>query len=277
MIRSDYKIKLFGRYLLRRFVRIEPPYLVTLGLGILYLSLRNFFPSSAPIDLTPSFIDILLHLGYFVPFFEGVKWISAVFWTLAVEFQYYIFLSLLFPLVLSNNKILRWTFNLIVIVIPFFLQDQAFFIYWASYFGIGIFYTLFITNKYSLHEFVICMILSCCSVFIVHGFEDLLVAVIAIFIIHFFSNYSNKVGIWFGKISYSLYLLHSLVGLPFINIMSRTFKSPIEVFFVITGSLALSILSAYILWKYVEKPTQKLSKKIKLRKKINSQLPSIKL
>ena len=86
MLKSGYKIKLLGKYLLKRFIRIEPPYLVAVVLGILYLYARNFIPSSTTIDLTPSFRDIMLHIGYLVPFIEDATWINPVFWTLSIEF-----------------------------------------------------------------------------------------------------------------------------------------------------------------------------------------------
>ncbi|MBK9420178.1 MAG: acyltransferase [Flavobacteriales bacterium] len=264
LIRSNYQIQYIYKYLLKRFVRIEPPYLFAIVLGILFLYVRNFVPSSAPGDYFPSITDVLLHLGYLVPFFEGAKWVNTVFWTLAVEFQYYIFLALLFPLALSDRKPLRWVFNAIVVVAPFLLSSPRFFPHWSSFFGLGIFYSLYLTKKYNLTEYIICTILCCFVVYTNQGAINTGIAVVTLSTVHLFADHNNKLGAYLGSISYSLYLLHSTFGSGFINFMSHRFTSPLEKLLVIALGLLISISAAHVLWKLVEKPSQILSKRIKL-------------
>lgn len=265
MIKSNYKIKFIGKYLLKRFVRIEPPYLVAVLLGILFLYLRNFIPSSANVDLTPSLRDIALHLGYLVPFFEDAKWINQVFWTLSIEFQYYIFLALLIPLALSEKKIFHWIFSALVISVPFINGSGAFFLHWAPYFGLGIFYVLFISKKYNIYEFVISFLLSSIVIFFEQGILDLMIGLGALSIIHIFQTHKSKIGFFLGDISYSLYLIHSIIGSSLINFLSHKFNSPMGKFGVITLGVFVSIASAYVFWRFIEKPSQARSKKIKIK------------
>ncbi|WP_420792884.1 acyltransferase family protein [Lentisphaera profundi] len=67
MIKDNYTYNNFSYFIKKRFIRIEPPYIATVILGILYLVLRNHIPGSTPIDMTPSVRDTLLHIPYFIP------------------------------------------------------------------------------------------------------------------------------------------------------------------------------------------------------------------
>jgi len=263
MIKSKYKVAGFGRFILKRFIRIEPPYLVAVAIVVSYLYARNYVPSSLKIDLTPSFRDIILHLGYLIPFVEGAEWVSKVFWTLAVEFQYYLFLALLFPLALSNKQVYSWLFNFIIIGLPFIYPERPFFFFWGPYFALGVFYALFLTKKYSLRKYFISSALACIVSFYFHGILDLSIGVGAIIVIHFFANYHNKIGDFFGKISYSLYLVHGALGGSFISFMSHRFNEPIGKFLVIISGVLIAIASAYVFWRFVERPSHIAAKKIK--------------
>lgn len=264
MINLNYQIKQFGKYLLKRFIRIEPPYLMAVAAGILFLYARNFVPSSAAVDLTPSLRDVLLHIGYLVPFVKDAEWISPVFWTLSIEFQYYIFLALLFPLALSGKKVWQWAFSLIVVALPFLQTPGSFYLHWSAYFGIGIFYALFISKKYTRTEFLVALALSSVSVYFAQGPIDLSIGLGSLAVIHFFPNFKTKVGLFLGDISYSLYLLHAIVGAGVINFLSHRFTAPIEKFGVVLVGIAVSILSAYVFWRFIEKPSQNRSRKIKI-------------
>lgn len=256
LIKSRYKIKAVGKFLLRRFIRIEPPYLLAVVIGIIYLYARNLVPNATPIDLTPSVVEVLLHIGYLIPFFEAYEWINPVFWTLSIEFQYYLFLALFFPLVLSNKKALAWIFNMAILVMPLLIDGNAFFPQWASYFGLGIFYALYITDTYTLREFITLMLLCCIVVYFQQGLVDLAIALMTLVLVHVIPDFANRTGEFLGKISYSMYLLHTVVGATFINFMSRTVTSPGGKFCVILAGLILSLASAYLFWMVVERPSQ---------------------
>lgn len=265
MLKVNYNFKLLPKFILKRFTRIEPPYIGVVLLGIVYLVARNFVPSATQIDLTPSFRDVALHLGYLIPFVEDAKWINPVFWTLSVEFQYYLFLAILFPLVLSGVKYLRFVFYFLVMLIPvFFGYGQAFFTHWSAYFALGIFYVLFITKRVSLLEFIITIALASIVVYTMQGLVDLCIGLSTLAIIHFFRAFTNKVGEFLGKVSYSVYLLHSIVGAGFINYMSHIYRAPYQKVLVILGGVVITILASYIYWKLIERPSQKLGNNIKL-------------
>ena len=267
MIKSEYEFSFFPKFILKRFIRIEPPYIGVVILGIIYLIVRNYIPSSADVDLTPSLRDVFLHLGYLVPFVEDAQWINPVFWTLSIEFQYYLILALTIPLFLNKNKNLRFIFYGIILVLPLLINSsQAFYPYWSSYFALGIFYVFWLTKKINKVEFFILIGIASIVVVYFQGFLDLGIGYSTLLVIHYFKSFTNKIGNFFGNISYSLYLLHSIIGSAFVNFMSHRFTAPVEKFFVILIGVIITIFSAYIYWRLVEKPSQKLAQKIKLKR-----------
>jgi len=268
MLKANYTHALFKNFILKRFIRIEPPYLLAVVVGITYTIVRGFIPSSNDIDLVPSVRDTFLHIAYLIPFVDGARWINPVFWTLAIEFQYYLFLALIFPLVNSkNNKLSKWLFAAIIIFLPFTYHSSSFFIQWASLFGLGIFYILYLFKKYTVYEYLLLSLICAISVFINLGWVDLLVGVITLSVIHLVPNYKSKLGEFFGQISYSLYLLHSIIGAAFINFMTHKFNEPYQKFFVVLAGLLISIISAYLFWRIIERPSQKIAQKIKMNSK----------
>lgn len=73
MIKVNYDHTMFGAFWIRRLARVEPSYVVAVVLGIAFWNLRDRLFGS---ELAPSFMTILLHLGYLVPLFENSNWIS---------------------------------------------------------------------------------------------------------------------------------------------------------------------------------------------------------
>ena len=271
MIKAKYSLPLFGKFILKRFTRIEPPYIGVVLIGILYLYARNFVPSSAQVDLTPSIRDVALHFGYLVPFVEDAKWIKPVFWTLSVEFQYYLFLAIIFPLALQPKLYKRTIFYACILLFPILIPTGVEFLpYWSPFFGLGIFYILYRTSKINNLEYVFITFLTSILVVKNQGYLDLGIGIFTLIIIHNFSNFKSKIGSFLGDISYSVYLLHSVVGSAYVNFMSHRFNEPLGQFFVILSGILITILSAYIYWKLIEKPSQRLAQKIKLKRQKNN-------
>ena len=95
MMRGGYTIAAWPTFMLKRLVRLEPPYLASIGL-ILALGafdmLRGF-----PQEWTAA--QIAGHLGY-ANAFLGLPWLNGPYWSLAVEFQFYILMGLALPLLM---------------------------------------------------------------------------------------------------------------------------------------------------------------------------------
>lgn len=261
LIKSDYSLRHWKNFIVKRFIRIEPPYLVAVGIGIFYLFIRNYIPGTVENDLTPSFTTILMHIGYLIPFFEGHNWISPVFWTLAVEFQYYLALSVLFPLVLSSKLAVRIIFYAIFIGAGFLALPDGLFPHWAPYFLAGIVYILWLKQKIGNAEYWILNIVLAPCIYSLLGGVDLGIAIVSLMTIHYFANFKTKITLFLGKISYSLYLLHAMVGGAFVNYLSHIYTATYQKVIIVLIGFGISVISAYFLYRFVEKPSHNYAKK----------------
>jgi peptidoglycan/LPS O-acetylase OafA/YrhL len=91
-------------FFIRRLVRLEPAYLCSIVLAVGLWALSALIPGSNAI-LPPIgiFRSMALQIAYLAPWFH-VPWILPVYWSLAIEIQYYLFMILLSPLLLSQKS-----------------------------------------------------------------------------------------------------------------------------------------------------------------------------
>jgi peptidoglycan/LPS O-acetylase OafA/YrhL len=263
MIKGNYIYKRWPRFLWKRFLRIEPPYLVAVVLGTAYLLLRNHIPGTVPGDSSPSILTILLHVGYLIPFHTGSQWINPVFWTLAVEFQYYLLLSLLFPLALQKALLPRVLFYALLLGACFLPCPQSFLPVWLPLFLLGIVYILLWSDRINAAEYWLVSIPALCLVFWKIDPACACTAVLTLSAVHFAPAFRNVFTKFFGDISYSIYLIHTIVGGAFINYLSHHTHIAWQKGLLVIGGMLLSIASAYLLNRFIEKPSQELSARIK--------------
>jgi peptidoglycan/LPS O-acetylase OafA/YrhL len=89
LLGRGYTIRAFPRFVLRRITRLDPPYFVALALALALAFSRSLRGTPFPF----SNADMLLHVGY-LSGLAGRPWILSTFWTLGIEFQYYLLIGL---------------------------------------------------------------------------------------------------------------------------------------------------------------------------------------
>ena len=132
---AGYRLADFGRFLLKRIVRIDPPYLAAIALILIQAWLIAAAGVGRPSDF--SAVQVLLHLGY-LNAFAGYSWLNPVFWTLAIEFQYYLAIALLFPLIATARIGRHALVFAIFAVAAWLLPGQAFVCHYLFLFLFGI-------------------------------------------------------------------------------------------------------------------------------------------
>jgi hypothetical protein len=85
-----------------------------------------------------------------------------------------------------------------------------------------------------------------------------MITAIIILLIEFKSHITD----FFGKISYSLYLIHIPIGSRLLNLLGRYVNEPYQVWLAIIFALSCTIFSAWLFYRLIEKPFQLMSKKI---------------
>ena len=265
MFSSGYTLTSFFRFLFKRFIRLEPPYIASILLALTVLILKNNFPGLGTPEPMPSVARIFLHLGYIIPFVDGYSWINQVYWTLAIEFQYYLSIALLFPLLIHPLPWFRFVFYATAIAATF-VTGPDFLPHWLPVFLLGILLFLKFSDKISDLEFYTVSSVTFGAICYNIELASMIVCLFTFCMILLFTNFSNKATRFFGNISYSIYLIHPLVGASLVNYFSHRVDTTIDKFLVLIAGVAATILSSYIMYLLIEKPSKKISSKIKWRK-----------
>jgi peptidoglycan/LPS O-acetylase OafA/YrhL len=263
MMKSGYHLKDFPRFFQKRIIRIEPPYLCVVFFTVCFLYCRSAFGFGRGNMELPTWPQILLHIGYLIPF-SGYSWLSIVFWTLAIEFQFYLLFSLTFPLFIRGPWLRRGLY-LILIIASILIPDRGYFFCWAPIFLLGIHTALVKMKKVKNSEYWITIGLLSAVVFYDQGWETTIFSIIAVLAIYFEPRIRSRLLHFLGNISYSLYLSHTLVAFAIINFGARFTKNIYQKCFFVSLAVAATLLFSYLLYRFIELPAKKWAAAIRYR------------
>ena len=198
-------------------------------------------------------------------FLKGYKWLNQVFCTVSIEFQYYISIGLWFNLIINPKSIFRFLFYIMIFFVQF-LASSSFLPYWLPVFLIGILLFLKFADKISSVEFYSVCAVSFGFIFFHIGIASGFVCMFTFCMIFFLSNFSNKITRFFGNISYSIYLIHPLIGASFVNYFSHNAHTLMSKLLVVAAGVCATVFSSYIMYLIIEKPSKKISSNIKFKK-----------
>ena len=264
LYRAQYSISSYGRFLAKRLIRLEPPYLVNILFTLVVYGLLTFL-FKVPFNFTAK--QVFLHLGYLNAFFQE-RWLNIVYWSLSVEFQYYLLIGLAFPLLLLNAF---WRRSTLVALgtVSLFSQElpREFFFVHTPIFCLGISAFLWYIKKISKIEFYVCLLLGGALVAYTAGPLVLGSSALAVVLLLSF-HLKNKILGFLGDISYSMYLNHILVGSFVISMTKKRTHLPAGELLGLFLAVCATLLVSYILYMLAEKPFQKLSSSIKYGPKV---------
>ncbi|MFM7309530.1 MAG: acyltransferase family protein, partial [Flavobacteriales bacterium] len=216
--RMQFKWSRIGAFMAKRVVRLQPPLILSAAVmtavtyGILQakgLNIWAVFLGSATLTS---------------PFFS-IPWANDIYWTLFVEMQYYLYIALLFPLLISQRVQVRWVVVALALALSLLTQLESW--YWMKLtlpfhipvFMMGYFLFMIYSRKIKLLEFLVGIVLSgiTCAYVTGHllglGYRIVCVALVTVLMIQLL----RKGWRWLstlGEYSYSLYLIHwSIIGL----------------------------------------------------------------
>lgn len=262
MFIKNYTIKNMGSFFLKRVTRIEPPYIISIFLVLVLGYISSITPGYNGKIFSIDWLNVAGHFAY-LNAFTGDDWLLPVYWTLAVEFQYYIIIALCYTLLVSEKAYLRYIFfipfMLLVILKP---QLPFFIVSFTPYFIIGILLFQYYCSVISAREFLISILLSLSVLLYVDGLLlFLIVAISAILIVTI--KKANRFFLFLGMVSYSLYLIHIPVGGRVINLLVKfSSGSIIEKEMIVFAGVAFVLPAAYLYYKVIEKPFKILASKI---------------
>jgi peptidoglycan/LPS O-acetylase OafA/YrhL len=262
----DQKLTLssVGRFMLRRSIRLDPPYWVAIATAIGFSLLASaLVKSRAPIEFTaPQIISHLFYLQDLV----GYKNVNPAFWTLCYEIQFYLIFALL--LCARSWKWIAAAF-IISLLWPLGLAPQVRGLFVNLWFG----FLLGVGAYYAWHRPTIlrwflayAAVIGVAAVW--HDNHFALVCVATAVVITFIAR-ADRIGSlnwrwlqFLGAISYSLYLIHhSIIGATFRVWFMIFGRSPLTEFTGWIASLVACVVAAYLLWRLVEQPSIRLARR----------------
>jgi peptidoglycan/LPS O-acetylase OafA/YrhL len=261
LYRSRYVLRDYGRFMLKRNIRLYPPYLASIAISILA---TNFIlvPLFRIPHMTVTGRDLVLHFTYLNDLFH-VKWVNVVYWTLAIEFQWYLLVGLLLPALASANRWLRFVTTSAMVLAYLTIYWDRLVIHYLPVFLIGVFVFQYRARIIELREMLGLIAVMVLAMMRISGWLVPLVAVPTGLLIAF-SKFQNRAMDRVGDISYSLYLLHLPIGVSVIGMLSHWI--PYSSYFIgildVVG-VAASCWAAWIMYRIVEKPSQEMSSAIR--------------
>lgn len=294
-----------GKFIVKRAIRLDPPYWFSMAMdiGLVYMTIHLFGITSSQL---PSPQKITAHFFYLQDLL-GLGDISANYWTLCLEVQLYIFLCLVFAAATTlqgfnaNKKIFRNTAIIILavtiiaslLITAGFLQNPTpglFLSHWYMFAFGSICYWTTVGNMAPKSVMFLCFALALIAL-VIQTPKNLYVSLITISTLlstlfiyvaaikgKLSTWLSNRVLLYLGSISYSLYLFHGIVGQRYIAFIQEWLapkfgldtKSDLRVLAIFISAMAVSIIFSHLVYKLIEIPAMKISKRVKPARKTSA-------
>lgn len=247
-------------FILNRFARLYPTYWVSIVLTFFMVSLF-----SLPGRQT-SFRDALINFSMLQDWI-GVKHVDGVYWTLSRFVSFYFIIFIIHILNLKQRIVGVCLFWLFLIFISKFLQLKGinipgkisllFLLKEGCFFIIGI---MFYMIKQNGNKFLYNLVIASCliGIFFINGKLFFMAAlmftlVFILFVKEYLTFINNRLLIWLGGISYSLYLIHQNIGYIIINFLKLLH---INYFLIVLIPTIISLVIASIITHYIERPAR---------------------
>ena len=261
MYKGNYRIPLIGKFILKRSVRIEPPYLASI---VVILCVNAYLSHLWGMHFAIDFKQLLLHIGYLIPFtFGKYEWYNILFWTLAIEFQYYLLMAFLYPLLSNKNRVWRYAVLLLFLCGPFISANPSFLPLFAPCFLLGFLLFLNYIGKMDFVEMLV-WIIACAVMNYFYRSPPVIISTTIAFFFIWKMRTNTWVGNRLGDISYSYYLIHGIVGAQFLFFNYDPNASYPSKIGLVALTIVLAFISSTIFWWLFERPSKKWSHKIKL-------------
>lgn len=268
MAQGQYQWRFIGKFLLKRFTRLYPPLLLSIGLWLLYFQMGN--GSISQEVLIKAFDSALM----IVPF-KGSLWINNLYWTIFVLFQFYLFQALAYPFLAHANHLIRRVSFLITLAMTFiptlffpeYRDIKIVLFFHLPIFSMGHLLFLYYKKIITVSEFVVEFILAMATCAFLTGYiygmgyHILIAATLTCLGILFVKSPPNWLS-FIGKISYSFYLIHGVVIYTVIYYLSEFKKSASGSLITYLLIQAIAIFAAWLIYLLIEKPSARWAKMI---------------
>jgi peptidoglycan/LPS O-acetylase OafA/YrhL len=263
LFEKKYSISDYPKFIAKRLLRVYPPFIAGLLLTIILTYIANFSPFHHGVNNSISLKYIITNL-FLIPQFLNQPWYSPVLWTLAIEMQFYLLIGLIAPFLFSDKKWIQYLTIFLFGGIQFITKDERFLSFHSMVFLIGIIGFLKYKEKINAWEwFIITTLILAGIAFKMELTTTKFIALPITICLILFVPLKNKFFEFCGKISYSYYILHIIIGGSLIIDFGKNFiHSVIGINLLTFSTILILIPISWIFHSLFEVPFQKLGKKI---------------
>jgi peptidoglycan/LPS O-acetylase OafA/YrhL len=273
--KSEYRLNDAGRFLGKRIVRIEPLYLLAIGIVLTAAWVNTLSPAYSGPAFSIDWPRLAANLTYVNAFTER-PWYVHVGWILAVELQYYIVIALSFGIISSTKPIQRLLGWFAFLIAPLFwpklLHSQfALLPGYSYYFAFGILAFQYQVKLIQKTEFLVLLSLMCGFIGLSYSPSAVVVGLVVILPV-LFNGMREPATAFIGRMSYSVFLFHMPIGF---QVAPRLVKilgpnNP-AVFFLTVG---IVLVCCWVLHHVAELPLQRLAQRVRYGKYRRREAPA---
>ena len=266
MYRGRYRVEDAGRFLARRLIRLHPAYLVSLAVTV-----ALWYVSSPEDARPPSAMQVLLHAVY-LPAFFGYPWLNTVYWTLAIEVQFYLLLACSFPLLSHPAKPVRIAWLAAAAALSWLLPSEILVFRYLVVFAMGAAVFLVAVDLIDRATGMVLLVLLAAAAGVVHGWPAAMAATATAVLIASRLPLGWRPMVGIGAVSYSLYLIHAPLGGRVVNLGARYAEGAVAELAVVILAMLVSLGAAFVLHALVERPSLRLAAQLKARRSVPTQV-----
>ncbi len=256
MSKTSYRIQNLGVFLSKRFIRIYIPFLACV---VGYLALDFLFKWYNHLPFVFELKRFLANIS-FTATFTKCTFYNPIFWTLAIEIQFYIFIALVYPLLdRIKSQFSFITLGFLIAISGWFLTDHRLLFEYLPMIFSGYFLFMHSENKIDFKVAVFIILLQLIAIAFI--FNLLISIVLGLFFVLYFMNFKKILFPSLAIKTYSFYLFHGLFGGTFLYFSARHVESTFSIILVLILAVIFSILGSWVTFYLFEKPALRLSKK----------------
>lgn len=263
LYRSRYTARSYGPFILKRILRLDPPYLVSVAICVALWYLWAAVPRLHGPAFTLTVSGLLLHLGYLNAFFHQ-GWLNPVYWTLAIEFQYYLGMGLIFGLLASRRPAIRYVAFAALGMLAFLFPAPTLVFHYLFVFMLGIATFQHFAGLVSLRAYLVTLAVLTAGCMLTLGPMVAGISLLTALVIAFVHRELRILSL-LGTISYSLYLVHVPVGGRILGLGLSHAHSGAARVLVLAVTVALTLGAAVLFYRLIERPAQRWSSTIRYR------------
>lgn len=266
LARMDFRRKDAGGFFLARFFRLYPPFFLAGALAIALWFLATLVPGFRGETPSLTLAQLFANASLSCDFLQEA-WLIPIFWTLAIEAQYYLLVTFSYPLLVADRGWVRAGIFIAWVGAPLLAGIGPTVFTWSAAFAIGFLCFWKKTDRISGSMFWIGFVMSIASQMYVHGSASTIAVAGAGLAIVYLPEVRSRLLIWIGTVSYSLYLLHIIIGGKVINLAERLPEDPLFRVGAILAALLASLAAAWGFYHLVEKPSHRFAQFVRTQLK----------